>query len=255
MHEHRDCRVTRLTAASMIRRAGRTAGIVSLAWAMADVAAAQPPGDWQSTEAIVDAAEQYVYMSSSDTSGKLVATAGFLDPRLQLPRCTENLDPFLIPGTRLAGRIVVGVRCGGENEWKIYLPVHVGVMEEVVVTVRPVPRGHVIGPDDVGTMRRDVSALVGGYITKVDSAVGRSSTRAVARGIVLQPSLLHDPTLIEKGQTVTLKVNTDAITIQMTGIAESDGTANELIQVRNTGSGKIVEGRVRSEDVVEILLE
>lgn len=254
MYDRCNSRVTESTAASMNRRLWRLAVGFSTACIMVASAAAQTPGDWHATGKITAAAEQYVYENAGDSGGRLVVTTGYLDPRLTLARCTENLEPFVRPGTQLLGRIIVGVRCTGEKPWKIYLTVHVGIMEETLVTARSLSRDHIVGPDDITAEYRDISRLVGGYVREMKDVVGHRIVRPLARGIVLQSSHLQGQTLIEKGQSVTINVKSESISIQMAGIAESNGKVDELIPVRNLGSGKVVEGRVRSRSLIEVAM-
>lgn len=209
--------------------------------------------DWQPVNEIAAAAETFV-LASAGSGDSLVATAGHLDQRLKLSRCTKPLEPFVRPGSRLSGRIVVGVRCTGAKPWKVYLPVHVGVFQDVIVASRPLPRGHLLQAGDFELASRDVSGITGEYLSSADDALGRRLTRSVTRGLVLATPLLQDQALISRGQTVTLNAGDGAINIRMAGIAVSDGRKNQLIQVRNVTSGKIVEGRVRSASVVEVLL-
>lgn len=246
--------VTKSAAASMNRRFCRLAVVFLTAYGMVAGATEPAPGDWQATGEITAAAEKFVRQNSGNSGDRLVVTAGYLDPRLMLARCTETIEPFVNAGTQLSGRIIVGVRCTGEKPWKVYLPVHVGVMEEMIVTARSLARDHIVGPDDIVSEYRDVSKQVGSYIRLPEEAIGRRILRPLARGVALQSSLLHEQTLIEKGQRVTINVKSESISIQMAGIAESSGIVDELIEVRNLGSGKIIEGRVRSRTIVEVAM-
>ena len=123
---------------------------------------------WHPVKDITAAAENYLKLSIGSSDDRIVPTAGYLDPRLQLPRCTAALDPYLRPGTKLSGRTIVGVRCTGSRPWKVYLPVYVAVMETVLITNSSMPRGYLIQPEDVEIATRDVSGLVGGYLSQPD---------------------------------------------------------------------------------------
>ena len=209
---------------------------------------------WHPVEEIKAAAEHYVKLTSGPSDGRLVPTAGHLDPRLRLPLCSEALAPFVRPGTELSGRTIVGVRCPGEKPWKIYLPVHIAIMERVLVSRESLPRGHFIQKDDVEFAVRDVSSLSDGYLTKSDDIVGHSLKRSVAKGVVLTSSLLQADTIIRRGQLVTLTVQHKSVDIRMTGKALMDGAANQRIRVENLESGRIVEGFIRSAERVEVLV-
>ena len=209
---------------------------------------------WHPVNEITAAAEDYLKLTIGPLDDTIVPTAGYLDPRLQLPRCTTALEPYLRPGTKVSGRTIVGVRCAGSKPWKVYLPVFVAVMDEVLIARRSMPRGYLLRPEDVEINTRDISGLVGGYLSRTIDITGHRMKRAVARGTVIVPSLLQSEVLIKRGQSVTLTVLSESLNIKMSGKALADGAANQRIKVENTRSGRIVEGLVRSTEQVEVLV-
>ena len=210
---------------------------------------------WQPVAEIVSAAENYLQQTLGRSDPRVVPAAGHLDPRLQLPRCTEALDPYLQHGAKTSGRVIVGVRCPGAKPWNIYLPVHIAVMENVLISRQAMPREHLVDADDVEFAVRDVSGLIGGYLTDADAVIGHRLKRSVTRGIVLTPGQLQANVLITRGQTVTLVVSDGSLNISMAGKALMDGAVNQRIRVENTGSGRVVEGLVRSEQLVQVLVQ
>ena len=242
-----------LTTASEFRHGAVIFLTVLTLAAPALAANAGEAADWQPIEEIGSAAETFVHRIAGG-SNKLIASAGYLDPRLRLPRCTTPLKPFVRTGTRLSGRVVVGVRCNGAKPWKVYLPVHVGVFHNVIVASRPLPRGHVVQQGDFELASRDVSGILGEYLSDPDAILGRRLTRSVTKGLVLTSPLLQDQKLISRGQIVTLNAGSAGVNIRMSGVAVSEGSRDQLIRVKNMTSGKIVEGRIRSDSVVEVML-
>ena len=250
MHDFLTTAVGKLTNP---RRPDGAALVAALVAAAAPVDAATPAsGSWQPIESIRSAAEHYVASTFGRDDARITPSAGHLDSRLQLPACSSDLDPYLQSGNGGAGRVVIGVRCNGDKPWNVYLPVHVAVMEEVLVTADALPRDHVLTERDLTVMRRDVSRLAGGYLTNIEATVGQRLKRPLARGIVLTPAQLEPQILVRKGQTVTLVVAGDTLNIRMSGKALMDGAENERIRVENSVSGRIVEGLVRSSQQVEV---
>ena len=246
-----------------LTRRHATSGLAAVAGALMVLAAPltlaaqeSPNAGWHPVADIKAAAESHVLsqVGQSDIS-HIVATAGHLDKRLQLPRCTTAIEPYIQNPGRNVGRMVVGVRCNGQKPWNVYLPVKVAMMEDVLVTVRPLQRGHVLEAGDVVVDQRDVSEVFGGYLSDVDTAVGQRLKRSVGSGVVLTPTQVQPRILIERGQTVTLTVESSSLNISMQGKALMDGSENQRIRVENTGSGRVVEGLVRSSQHVQILVE
>ncbi len=231
------CLVTLFSAASLAADSGTT-------------------GTWHPVADIKAVAEAHVISKvGPEDDGRIIATAGHLDQRLQLPRCTSDIDPYIQNPGRNVGRMVVGVRCNGDKPWNVYLPVKVALIEDVLVTARPLQQGHVLTPGDVVVDRRDVSEVFGGFLSDAEAAMGQRLKRSVGSGVVLTPAQVQPRILVERGQTVTLTVENSLLNISMQGKALMDGSANQRIRVENTGSGRIVEGLVRSSQHVQVLIE
>lgn len=207
---------------------------------------------WHPVSEIAAVAENYLKLTIGPADDRIVPTAGHLDPRLHLPLCSVALNPYLRPGAKVTGRTIVGVRCSGSRPWKIYLPVYVAVMEEVVIAKSAMQRDSLVQSADVTIARRDVSGLAGGYLSRISDIVGHRLKQSVAPGVVIVPALLRTEVLVKRGQAVTLFVRSDSVTIRMSGKALMDGASDQRIRVENIVSGKIVEGLVRSADQVEV---
>lgn len=210
--------------------------------------------DRQAIESIEKTAEAFLRTQAGSTDPRLSLKAGPLDPRLDLPRCGKPLQGFLRKGTEIRSRTVVGVRCAGDAPWKVYVPVDVIVTDDVLVAARTLPGGQVPGPDDVRIEKRDVSRLVGGYLSSPDELSGQRLKGQLHAGRIITPAMLHADEVIRRGQSVTLLVKDENVTIRMSGKALTDGALNQRIRVENSGSKRVVEGLVRSPEHVEILV-
>lgn len=216
--------------------------------------AALATASWQDNSVILATAEEVVRGRFGDTGGEVTVSADPLDSRLRLPACDSPLVGELPPATREAGRITAQVQCQGTRPWRLFVPVRVSVEKALVVAAAPLERGKVLAAGDVLLAQRQVAAAPAGYLTSVDAAVGRVLRRNVPAGAVLAPGLLDSPVLIRRGREVTLEARSGAIVVQMAGIARSDGTLGETIPVENLSSGKVLQGVVRNEKSVEVLV-
>ncbi len=178
-----------------------------------------------------------------------------LDKRLKLAKCGHALEGFL-PNhvTELRRNTIVGVRCAGPKPWKIYVPVHMAVYRQVLVTVRPLHRGDVITASDVRIDERDVATLHSAYLTDLEQLASKVLRRSVAEGTLVTIDLLNAERIIRRGQSVTLIVQRSGLKIRMAGTALMDGTVNQRIRVENSSSKRVVEGIVRSHQLVEVVL-
>jgi flagella basal body P-ring formation protein FlgA len=216
--------------------------------------AAAASADWQDLEAIRESASRFLTERIGQQSGETRVEAGFLDPRLKLPACSESLTPFLNTGTRINRTTTVGVRCTGERRWKVYVPVSVVTESKVVVAARHLPKGTLITPDAVRLERRDVTRNRSGYYRSIEAAVGQRVAQSILEGRMLAPGLVEADDVIRRGQSVTLMVETGGMRINMSGKALIDGAIGQRIQVENLSSGRVVEGIVRSREHVEVIV-
>ena len=211
-------------------------------------------GHWQEPASIRAAAEAAARARIGDTGGEVTLRTEPLDPRLRLPPCEVPLVGEVPDAGRATSRITARVRCPGASPWRLFVPVSVSVRKPLVVAAVPLERGKVLAAGDVILASREVGAAPAGYLTTLESAIGQVLRRNVPAGTVLAPGLLDAPVLVERGRQVTLEARSGGIVVQMAGIAKADGTLGETIPVENLSSRKVLQGIVRSEKSVEVLV-
>lgn len=235
----------------------RSIALLTLASALfcSDELRAGVPTDepWQKTTDIEATAGDYIKARIGGADGNTSIYANKLDPRVRLKRCDQPLQGFLRPGTEIANRTIVGVRCPGSTPWKVYIPVDKVVTATVLTPRRSLPRGHTIAAADLVADKRDVSRLKRGYFTRPEQLIGQKVRQSMVAGRIITPTMVEADAIIRRGQMVTLSVANARINIRMSGKALSDGALDQRIRVENSNSGRIVEGIVRSREHVEIL--
>ena len=213
---------------------------------------------WHPVGNIEQTAESYlrdkVGLDTPGTRSRTTLQAGSLDERHRLAKCDVPLEPFMRRGARVSARTIVGVRCSGSSPWKVYVPVDVVTLATVTVAKAVLPRGHVLSAADLATDQRDVSRQLAGYFSNPGDLVGQRVKYQVIAGRVITPSMLQANNIIKRGQTVTITVNGAGIGVRMAGTALMDGALNQRIRVENRNSGRVVEGVVRSQEHVEIMV-
>lgn len=180
---------------------------------------------------------------------------GPLQPRLQLERCENAVKSSVAPGLRIAGRVVIELRCDGRSAWHIYVPVRVVGTSQAVIAARAIVAGSVLTAKDVSVEQRDLSSLPPGYLDDPAIAIGLTASRAVSGGAILTNQQLLGARAVQRGQSVTLIASVDGMSVRMAGRALGDGLINQRVRVENLSSGKVVEGIARSEQIVEIVFQ
>lgn len=183
-----------------------------------------------------------------------VIHVGRFDPRLSSRPCKPGLQVFLPPGSRLVGRLSVGVHCPGTRPWTIYVPVNVLASGKVLVVAQPLTRGTVLEKHHLAMARRDLVKLPRGFLTDPALAIGRVLRRSVRQGYALNAPILDNPPAIRRGQIVSILVRTSFLEIRMQGLALRDAGLGELVRARNLVSSKVVEGKATESGEILVTL-
>jgi flagella basal body P-ring formation protein FlgA len=203
-------------------------------------------------DAIRGTAEKFVKSQLPQDSNVASVTAGTLDNRLRLARCTDGLHAQVPPGAAMQSRTLVGVACQGPVRWTVYVSVTVESRISVLVLKHPVARDARLSPDDVTVEPRKVVGMTTAYLTDVSDLQGRSAQRPLPLGTTLTMDMFKADLVVQHGQEVTLMAAVGGIEVRATGRALADGSNGARIKVQNLSSMKVVEGVVDGAGVVRV---
>lgn len=205
--------------------------------------------EWQDKATLEQVMESFARSHTADLPGKVEIGYGKLDPRLRLPRCPQP-TAFIPTGSRLWGNTTLGLRCVSPA-WTVYAPVTVKVMAPIAVTARPLPKGQLIGPNDVVMRSSDLTQLPGGILTDPKLALGTRLTSSLPADYPLRSDMLQATLVLIPGQKVKLLVQGPGFKVNTEGTVMSSAAAGQTVNVR-TASGKIVSGIAKSDGTVEV---
>lgn len=209
--------------------------------------------DRQSIEAIETAVRGFLEAQGKEQPGQWDIRVHRLDRRLRLHACASPLETFAPHGrVKLSGRTTVGVRCNDAKPWKLYVPVSIDQYLDVIVARHPLRTGQRVSAADLTTARRNSSNMPYGYYRETGHIVGQAVKQPVAAGDVIRPGTLSAPTLVRRGQELMLVADTGSVTVSMSGVALENGARGERIRVRNSRSGRTVEGTVLDSHRVQV---
>ncbi|MDB5967599.1 MAG: flgA [Hydrocarboniphaga sp.] len=206
--------------------------------------------DAQAVESLRRAAEGYV-QAQAPAGAQISADA--IDARMRLPACGSPLTAASGAGGG-GQRWTVAVNCAGPQAWTVYVPVKVASVADVVVAARNLPAGSQIAPGDVRVEKRDTSVLAQGYLADAALAVGQMLSRPLAAGAVLTPPGLARPSVVRRGDLVTLVSRSGGFEVRTQGKALANGALGERLAVENSSSRRVVQGQVAADGTVEIAL-
>ena len=199
-------------------------------------------------ERITQAALTHLRSESGEQSAQLRALP--LDPRLRLKRCEEPLRAE--SASHNAGRIAVRVSCSGPQPWRLYVRIEARRLGTVVVATRHLGAGTLLQAGDLRREERDLSRLPMGYAVQTREVIGRRLQRALRAGEAIPTGALARELLVKNGDPVTIVSGGAGYEISMRGTALRDGRQGARISVRNSSSGRIVQGHVIDRGRVQI---
>ena len=122
---------------------------------------------------------------------------------------------------------------------------------EVVRLSRSLKRGAVVTANDIEMAPAGISHGLGVF-TDASDAIGRKLIANVGEGRVLQARQLEQNWMIARDMLVEIAFQNSSVSVSMPGIALQNGQLGELIEVRNSSSGRILQATVTGPQKVKI---
>ena len=142
----------------------------------------------------------------------------------------------------LAAATVVGISAAAGGSQLLTLPVP-------IVTIYP---GDMIGAEQL-TDRTFVEAQVGGgYATSPDMLIGKVARRTLLPAHPIPGNAVGEIDLVTRGTAVQLVFQQPGLTITAYASPLQDGSAGDVIRVRNTDSGAVILGVVQPDGTVRV---
>ncbi len=130
------------------------------------------------------------------------------------------------------------------------LRVTVEVFHPVVVTTRRVEKGDKFSRENVSLVRTSTSKIMGQYMDRLDSVLGRTAAAPMVPGTVVRINSLFDPPVVKRGQNVQAIVQYGNVEITVQVRATEDGKAGDMIRVENSETHKLLRAKVLDEKTV-----
>jgi len=126
-------------------------------------------------------------------------------------------------------------------------------LAHVVVAATTLQRGQILSAGQLTTRVLDISTMdkVG---SSVQELVGKKLRRSLRAGSPVLASMVEELPLVHRGERVKIVANAGPMHLTTLGLAYSDGILNQMIQVKNISSNKVIYGRVAAPGIVEVML-
>ena len=197
---------------------------------------------------IRDVVTAFVQQQTAGLPGNVTYKVNEIDRRISLPEC-RKLEALLPPGGKLVGKTAVRVRCNEARGWSISVPVQIRISTSLLISARALPMGYTLREEDIATQTTETTQS--GGITDAKQAIGKVLRHGITAGQVLREDMLRPPYSIVQGQAVQLIVRGNKFSIRNEGVALSNASEGQAVQVR-TSSGRTLGGIAGASGVVEI---
>lgn len=197
---------------------------------------------------IMNVVADFARQQTAALPGKATYKIDKIDQRITLPECAR-LEAFLPAGSQLIGKTAIGVRCNEANGWSIFVPVHIRISLNLLVSARQLPLGHTLQNEDIASQTVEASRIEG--LTDPKQVLGKVLRYGIAAGQVLREDMLRPPYSVTQGQVVQLAVQGNGFSIRSEGVALNNASEGQAVRVR-VGSGRVIGGIARANGTVEV---
>jgi flagella basal body P-ring formation protein FlgA len=200
-------------------------------------------------EAAIEIAEGFLRTQTQGLPGKANITMGPANTSRLAPCSTY--EAFFPPGTRIAKRTYVGVRCLSPSTWSTLIPAQIAVTGNYVATARPLVVGQIIQPGDLTTQSGDIFSLPTGTVSNINDAMGKVLKNSIGAGQALRENQIQAAFSIKQGQTVKVTSKGPGFSVSAEGKAMTNAAPGQVVQVRME-SGQVISATARADGTIEI---
>lgn len=198
-------------------------------------------------------AKQYMLAQfPNDTDDKkYIVKAGKLDSSRDYGgKCTGFLTAELVnPNIKKSN--IVKITCSRkEKPYSVNVPVNVSVFRKSLVASDNIPKGSLITDDLLEIEYVNENTNTASSITDKAMIIGAKSRKDIKAGDQIK---ISDFCVIAKGDLVTIEAVSKGLSIKTQGQALEEGKLNDLIQVRNTKTKKIIQAVVVAPGTVQVI--
>lgn len=172
--------------------------------------------------------------------------------------CLNGLEMRFTRSPLLYSELTIELRCSGtasvREQWKIYVPISIKLYGKRVALSEAKPRNSPIFSSDLEMRETQINGADKYSFEHFAQASGFVTKRPLARGIFLTEKMLTPPTLVNRGDQVTILAQSPIISVKMQGTAMSQGKKNQQIHVKNNQSKRVIKALVLDTGLVKVAL-
>lgn len=129
----------------------------------------------------------------------------------------------------------------------------VEALASVVIAGQALRKGCILGPEHLSQTVLDISSINDPELDQTQ-LLGKRLRRSLRAGSPIQLSMVESLPVVHRGERVKIVITSGPLRITASGLAHSDGIVNQMIQVQNSSSNKMIHCRVAAPGLVEVML-
>ncbi|MCB9987135.1 MAG: flagellar basal body P-ring formation protein FlgA [Rhodospirillales bacterium] len=146
---------------------------------------------------------------------------------------------------------ILRVNAGGKQQL-VNLRGQAERMVQVPVLKTGLRNGEIISEENIVWTTQKAATLRPNVIRDATMLVGATPRRQIASGDLVRDDDIEMPRMISRGDLVTMVFSANGMTLTAKGRAQEDGAMGQVIKVSNTGSNRVIEGRVTASREVTV---
>ncbi|MDH4321110.1 MAG: flagellar basal body P-ring formation chaperone FlgA, partial [Desulfobulbaceae bacterium] len=171
---------------------------------------------------------------------------------LTLPDGTIGYRTNNQPHPNYLGRkaLTIAILVDGKEAATVRMTGDLHLYGEIACTTRRIGRHELLTAKDIKMLRRDITTLGDDLVRQPTAAIGKRLTTALQPGDILRTTHLDEPPLVNRGDMVTIVVQTPGLRASAPGEAKKTGGRGDIIRVKNLMSRKYILAKVIDAGVV-----
>jgi len=143
---------------------------------------------------------------------------------------------------------------GDEELERSYVSLRIEVRQIVVVAKEKILKGQAISEDQLRLEKKDVGLYPLKYYVGLDKVKDKAAAALIPAGTIILEWMVKEKPDIAKGQTVRLLARAEGVEVWSSGVAVTEGRVGESIKVKRPDSKNKIEGKILSNEIVEVQL-
>jgi flagellar basal body P-ring formation protein FlgA len=157
------------------------------------------------------------------------------------------------PGILSSSGISLIFSVDGHVRRNISVAGHFEALAPVVVAASSIKRGTILTQEHVKIATKDIADSSSPCLDPRD-ILGKKTNRNIKEGNIIERVWVDSPPMVIKGQMVKIIINHGNLHLSTTGMANMNGSKDQVIRVLNINSKKLIFCRVTAPGIVEVQL-